>query len=234
MGFAVKCGDCLEIMRKLPDNCIDAIVMDPPYPNVRTTRGNGEQAQKLDSANPLGALGLRGCNWLLRAVAQESMRVVKQSGSLLIFCDCAMVPEMVPLIESSGPFYRNIVVWDKESPGTGTGFRMQHEFIVHFVYGKAQYYNKNTGTVLRSKRIHISKRVHANEKPVDLLESLIRVVVPPRGVVLDPFMGCGATGVACLNLGMSFIGIDLNPLHCATAKSLLSSVPTRSGSSGTM
>ncbi len=109
-------------------------------------------------------------------------------------------------------------MWDKEHFGTGSGFRMQHEFIAHFQYGAAEYYDRSTGTVLRCKRTSKADQIHINQKPIGLLESLIKVVTPPGGIVLDPFMGSGSTGKACLNLGRHFIGSDINPGHCERAK----------------
>ncbi len=68
--------------------------MDPPYPNFRVSRGNSEHAQRLTAENDRGALNLGGLIWLMRAIASESCRIVKDTGALLIFCDCTMLPEL--------------------------------------------------------------------------------------------------------------------------------------------
>lgn len=63
--------------------------------------------------------------------------------------------------------------------------------------------------------------VHPTQKPVDILKPLIEYSCPPGGVVLDPFMGSGSTGVAALQLGRRFIGIELNPEYVALARDRL-------------
>jgi site-specific DNA-methyltransferase (adenine-specific) len=93
----------------------------------------------------------------------------------------------------------------------GSAFRKQHELIAHFTYDRPQYHDHSTGNVIRFKRV--SMREHSNQKPAELLEQLIRVVCPMDGMVLDPFMGIGSTGVACLTTGRKFIGIELNKSH---------------------
>jgi DNA modification methylase len=216
--MCIQCADCLDIIHQIPDHRVDAIIMDPPYSNYRSSRGEGAHAKKLISENPNGALGSAGLAWLMRAIALESCRVVKPSGALLVFCDCAALPGIIPMIEAAGPIYKGIIIWNKEHFGNGVGFRMQHEHIVHFQYGAAKYHNQGTPSVISCTRTKQADQIHINQKPVDLLESLIKVVTPPGGVVLDPFMGSGSTGKACLNLGRHFIGSDINPDHCERAK----------------
>jgi site-specific DNA-methyltransferase (adenine-specific) len=115
------------------------------------------------------------------------------------------------VIESGGPRYQDVIVWDKQHFGMGTAFRKQHELIAHFSYDTPQYHDHTTGNVIPCKRVSI--REHLNQKPVELLERLIRVVCPVGGTVLDPLMGVGSTGVACLTAGRNFIGIELNKHH---------------------
>lgn len=61
-------------------------------------------------------------------------------------------------------------------------------------------------------------RQHPNEKPVGLMEKLITVCSSPGDTVLDPFMGSGTTGVACVKLGRNFIGIEIDPTYFAIAQ----------------
>jgi len=65
---------------------------------------------------------------------------------------------------------------------------------------------RDVGNVLQAKPVRNGE--HPTEKPVELLEKLISVVCPPRGVVLDPFMGSGSAGVAAVNSGRCFIGVE--------------------------
>lgn len=210
-------GDCLEVMRGMADASVTAIVTDPPYcaGSVSEASRTASKGQGLRSKNLRrfgwftgDNMGTAGLVFLLRAVAFEGLRIVRPSGSLLCFCDWRMLSSVQPAMESAGWRYQNLVVWDKGNMGLGRGFRAQHELILHFTAGKPEYYNKGTSNVLTEKRVHTSRKLHQTEKPIALMRRLIRVVCPDGGVVLDPFMGSGSTGVACAAEGVDFIGIE--------------------------
>jgi site-specific DNA-methyltransferase (adenine-specific) len=214
---SVLLGDCLAHMRNIPDASVDAVVMDPPY-----CSGGFSEAGK-SAATSQGVCSERrdevpwfkgdnmttaGLVWLLRAVAFESCRVLRPSGSLMCFMDWRMVPNLVPALESSGLRYQNLVVWDKGAAALGNGFRATHEMIAHFTNGEPAYHSCQHGNVLRHKRIQSGEREHFAQKPVELLRDLLRTVSPPGGTVLDPFAGSGSTLVAAASLGMNAIGFE--------------------------
>jgi len=217
-------------MKSLPDGCVNAIVTDPPYcsggfteTERRSAPGQGLRSETLRdvgwfTGDQMGSVGL---GYLLRAVAFEGIRLLAGGGSMLFFTDWRMLPHLVPAIESSGVRYQNLVVWMKPSAGLGNGFRAQHECILHFTAGRAEYYDKGTGNVLKSKRINADTRRHQTEKPTELLETLIKVVCPPGGVVLDPFGGSGSTAIAAESAGRTAICIERNGSHCETAEQRL-------------
>jgi DNA modification methylase len=210
-------GDCLNAMRALPDGSVDAVVTDPPYcagavSEAQRTRAGG-QGLRSENLKRFGwfvgdNMGTAGLVFLLRSIAVEAVRVVKPSGSLVVFCDWRMVASLQPAVESAGLRFQNLIVWDKEHMGLGTGFRNQHELILHFTNGAPAYHDKATGNVLRCKRVARDEREHQTQKPVELMRRLVRVVAPPDGTVLDPFMGSGTTAVACQQEGRDFIGIE--------------------------
>nr|WP_303652894.1 site-specific DNA-methyltransferase [Paludisphaera mucosa] len=102
--------------------------------------------------------------------------------------------------------------------GTGTSFRLQHEFIVHFVLSSPEFHSNDVPSVLRHPRVAPSRRHHENEKPVELLKQLIGLTSPPDGWVLDPFAGSFNVGFACHDLGRNFVGCDLNLAHVEAAR----------------
>lgn len=167
-------------------------------------------------------MGTTGLVFLLRSVAFEALRVVKPTGALLVFCDWRMLPNLSPAIESSGWRYQNLVVWDKGSMGLGAGFRCQHEIILHFTAGAPEYYDRGTPNVLTFPRVSAKEREHQTQKPVELLQRLLRVVCPPGGLVVDPFAGSGTTGVAALKEGRRFIGIERDDEYVEIARARLS------------
>ncbi|SMO91946.1 DNA methylase [Melghirimyces algeriensis] len=155
--------------------------------------------------------------WLLRSVAVESFRLLKDGGSFCVFTDWRMYPHLAPALESSGFRLQNMIVWNKSQMGLGRGFRPQHEIIIHLVKGKPKFYDNKTGNVITEKRVSPTRRLHQTEKPVQLLAKLIRVITPPGGVVLDPFAGSGSTLVAAKREGFSFVGIERDPEYVEIA-----------------
>lgn len=215
--YRLVLGDALDVLKGLEPGSVDAVVTDPPYcagaiGEAQRTRAPG-QGLRSENIRRFGwfvgdNMGTAGLSFLLRSIATEALRVVRPSGSLLIFCDWRMLPTLAPSIESSGVRYQGLVVWDKGSMGLGTGFRHQHELVLHFTVGSPEYHDLGTSDVLRSKRVVADDREHQTQKPVDLMRSLLRVVTPPEGTILDPFMGSGSTGVACAEEGFRFIGVE--------------------------
>lgn len=135
-----------------------------------------------------------------------------------MFCDWRMLPSLAPAVESGGLRYRNVVVWDKGSPGLGSGFRPEHELIMHYVKGRPRYYERGAANVIRIGRVPPRRRIHPTEKPVDLIRQIIRVVTPEGGTVLDPFAGSGSTLAAAVATGRNAIGIERDPAFCAAAR----------------
>lgn len=219
-------GDALDVMASMPDASIDAVITDPPYCSGSVSEASraGAKGQGLRSENIArfgwfvgDNMGTAGLVFLLRSVAFESIRLLKGSGSMLVFCDWRMVPNLAPAIEGAGLRYQNMVVWDKGHMGMGQGFRAQHEIVLHYTAGSPKYHDLGTANVLKAGRVSVDEREHQTQKPIDLMEKLVRVVSPPDGIVLDPFMGSAATGCAAIKAGRRFVGIERDPEHFETA-----------------
>lgn len=227
MAWRIIKGDALTELRKLDAGSVDALITDPPYcsgsvseASRTAAKGQGLRSENLQRFGWFQGdnMGTAGLAFMLRDLAFESMRVVKPTGSLLVFADWRMVSSIQPAIESAGLRAQNMLVWDKENPGLGTGFRTQHELALHFTYGEPEYHDKSCGNVLRVARVRGDDREHQTQKPTDLLRRLIRVVAPEGGTVLDPFCGSGSTGVACVLEQRNFIGIERASEHVETAE----------------
>lgn len=221
-------GDAVETMERLrrQDRFVDAIITDPPYcsGSVGEAQRTAAKGQGLRSENirRLGwfvgdNMGTAGLIFLLRSMAFHGLEILNPEGSLLVFCDWRMVPNLAPAIESAGLRYQNMVVWDKGHMGMGQGFRAQHEIILHYTAGSPKYHDLGTANVLKAGRVSADEREHQTQKPMDLMEKLMRVVCPVGGTVLDPFMGSGATGCAALKTGRKFIGVERDEDHFAVA-----------------
>jgi site-specific DNA-methyltransferase (adenine-specific) len=214
-------------MRGMADGSVDAVITDPPYcagavSESQRTRAGG-QGLRSENLTRFGwftgdNMGTAGLVWLLRAIAVEAVRVIKPSGSLLVFCDWRMQASLQPAIESAGLRYQNLIVWDKGHMGLGVAFRAQHELVLHFTNGAPAYHARDTGNVIKCSRVTGNNREHQTQKPVELMERLIRVVTPSGGTVLDPFAGSGSTGVACVNTNRHFIGIEREAAYVEIAR----------------
>ena len=74
----------------------------------------------------------------------------------------------------------------------------------------------------RLHREHAERVDHPTQKPLEIIERMVKASCPPGGVVLDPFMGSGTTALAAQRLGRHFTGFELNPAYCATIAERLS------------
>jgi site-specific DNA-methyltransferase (adenine-specific) len=226
-------GDCLEIMGAFGDDTFDALICDPPYCSGGVTEaGKGRATHQGLRSETMRAgrfkwfggdnMTTAGLVFLLRSVAVEALRVVKPSGHLMMFCDWRMVPMLAPALESAGWRLRNIICWNKGHFGCGTGFRPQHEMVLHLTHRAPVFHAANVGNVITSKRVGRGTQIHPTEKPVDVMEQLIRVTTPKGGHVLDPFAGSGATGQAALDHGYRVTLIEREPGYVEAVQQRLS------------
>ena len=209
-------ADCLDVLPTLEG--VDACVTDPPY-----CSGGYLEAQKNTKAQGLrGAtvaaedfewftadnMSTAGLLFLLRAVLRECCKAMNPHRSALIFTDWRMVPNLAPALESSGMRYRNMLIWDKGSSGLGIGFKPAYEVVLEFAKGSPDYQSLCGQNVIRCRRVPHQEKEHGAQKPVEVIEELLAVVSAASWNILDPFMGSGTTGIACIRTGRKFIGIE--------------------------
>ena len=229
MRVNLKCGDCLEIMKDIPDKSIDMILCDLPY---------GTTKNKRDSVIDLNEL------W----TGYE--RIIKDNGAIILF---SQMPFTAELTHSNLKLFKYEWIWEKDN---STGFlnakKMPlkiHENILVF-YKKLPTYNPQMRTGFKPYKCkqgrhstnygayeqgHITESngerypidiiefkkdsgLHPTQKPVALLEYLIKTYTNEGDVVLDNCMGSGSTGVACVNTNRDFIGIEKDEKYFNIAK----------------
>ena len=223
----VETADALELAEHIPDASVDVVAMDPPFcsggyneAEKRRAKGQGLRSETLrkDGWFINDNMGTAGLVWLVRCLAVQSYRILRDGGSLCMFTDWRMVPSLAPAIESSGLRQYGMPIWDKGSFGLGVGFRHQYETILHFVKGTGVFYRKDLGDVLRHPRVSLDEREHQTEKPEGLMADIVTLCAPPGGLGVDFFTGSGPTGAACIRNGIRFVGSEISAANADKAR----------------
>jgi site-specific DNA-methyltransferase (adenine-specific) len=212
-------GDCIEAMATLAEASVDAVLTDPPYSsggrreNSRSLRKSMTRSVEDDDWIRGDAMSTNGFVYLLRLAGIEWRRVLKPGGHVLSFIDWRMAPHLAAALETADLRQHPILVWDKGRLGMGAVFRNQHEFIVHMSSGTpAAPQRRDVANVLRVPPVRDGD--HPTEKPDALLQTLLSVITPPAGLVLDPFAGSGSTLYAARALGHKAIGVEADERYC--------------------
>ena len=152
----------------------------------------------------------------------ELYRVLKQDSHCYIMTNTINLETYLRVSRETGFQLHNVLVWRKNNATPNRWYMKNAEYILFLRKGKAKKINK-----LGSKTVHeinniIGNKNHPTEKPVKLMELYIENSSKVNDIVLDPFMGTGATGVACKNLGRQFIGIEIDNHYYEIAKQRIS------------
>ncbi|MBR9706779.1 site-specific DNA-methyltransferase [Candidatus Pacearchaeota archaeon] len=192
-------GDCQEVMRQMPNNCIDLIITDPPYGD---DTGYGWNNKKIkNNKNPLV-----NCQALV-----ECYRVLRKNATLYNFTNWKHYPFLVEFIMKYTNFkIRHVIVWKKHNFGLGWAFRHQYELILVLEKGKPKYNLKNFSDVQTCSHINHDKENHPHQKPVDLIVKMLEHSSKEGDIVLDPFCGSGSVCMACEQTGRRWIGVELD------------------------
>ncbi len=227
-------GNSLDLLSALPNESVDAIITDPPYSSggLHAAARSLPPSQKYEqSSNILKRADFAGDtldqrSWTLWSSywMEMALEKLKPGGYILSFTDWRQLPATTDALQIAGAIWRGIVTWDKglaaRAPHKGY-FRHQAEFIVWGSKGslpKAEHAGPYPG-VIREPNV-LSEKLHMTGKPIKLMEQLVQIV-PPGGVILDPFMGSGTTGQACKNTGRGFIGIEKDQHYFEVASNRL-------------
>jgi DNA modification methylase len=209
----IICGDCLELMKDIPNNSIDMIITDPPYSTpVITAYGRKKEKN-------YGDLSIQK-NFFLQ-FKNEIERILKDQSAVFIFCDTRSYPILYEV------FYNwqtsQLLIWDKMKIGLGSPFRKQYEFIYFLSpdYGLHFKNGKTYSDILKYKAVPSKKRLIGSQKPLNLIKELIEAFTYKNDLILDPFLGSGTTIVAAKMLKRNYIGIEINEKYCEIARQRL-------------
>jgi len=204
-------GDCLDVLRTLPAGCVDAVVTDPPY-------GVNTKSDGMDKLSPWADL----CNsaYWYAAWIGECRRVLKLTGCLW---SCLNWRSLVTFQKAACDLrwpIESLMVWDKRwiGPGGPKGLRPSYEMVALWAEPNFSIEDRSIPDVQRFKWSSMKPHGHPAEKPEGLMRFCIENGCPEGGIVLDPFAGSGTTGVACVQTGRRFIGVELDAGYFEVAR----------------
>ena len=230
-------GDCLEMMAEIPSGSIDLIVTDPPYNLGLFMKKRGTNLKKLRENHFVGSGwdDLEYEKWitLMERFIQESHRVLKKGGSLIIFMSIIKLEPIINLAQDNKLYYKTVGIWHKTNPmprNMNLHFINSTEAWLYFVNEKKTGTFNNNGKVVHdfietssiSKKEHDTAN-HPTQKPVSLISHFVNLLSNEGETVLDPFMGSGSTGIACIQNGRKFVGIELSKDYFDKTKKRLNS-----------
>ncbi len=209
-------GDCLEVMKNIPDNSVDMILTDPPY-NI--ARKNNFQS--------MGRTGIDFGEWDKNAdiftYINEVYRILDKNGSFIVFNAWKNLGNIAEYAENLGFVTKDMIRLEKSNPmprNRDRRYITDYECAIWFVMPKAKWtFNRQDEKYQRPKFVcSIDKGLHPTQKSLKLMEELLKIHSNKNDLVVDCFMGSGTTGVACKNLNRNFIGIELDEKYFNIAK----------------
>lgn len=218
----IRNENCLDVFKTIPDESIDLIATDPPYPVMaRGSSGNaGGMLQK--QINRDGKVfEFNDIN--VSEYAPEFFRVLKDGSHLYVMTNHINLIEMLNTFTKVGFHFIKSLIWDKGNKIMGQFYMSQFEYILFFRKGFGKKINNcGTSDILSipndKTKAPDGSNYHDTEKPVELFKILIENSTQKGEVVMDPFMGIGACGVACKQICRSFIGCEIDKKYFDVAK----------------
>jgi modification methylase len=242
-------GDCLDIMRAMPDKSVDMVFADPPY-NLQLAgdlhRPDNSRVDGVDDAwdqfESFAAYDAFSNAWM-----KEARRLLKPNGTIWVIGSYHNVFRMGTQLQDLGYWILNDVIWRKSNPMPnfkGRRFTNAHETLIWAAKGANAKYRFNYDSLkvmnddlqMRSdwefplctggERLKDAegKKVHPTQKPEALLARIIHACTVPGDIILDPFFGTGTTGAAAKRLGRNFIGIERDTDYIKAAKSRIAKI----------
>ena len=229
--YAIVDGDSRELIHQIPSGSVDLILTDPPYNLSPYSTGNMNFSWRSEINNDLAEWDTQEfmpVDWLA-----EFKRVLKPTGNIFAFCSYNMLGKWHEAFDPEFDTFQ-FMVWHKTNPVPKirrAGFLNSCELIVcmwnkghtwNFTNQKDMHNFIETPLCMGNERIKDPK--HPTQKPLRVLEHIIKLASNPGDTILDPFMGVGSTGIAALHLERHFIGMEIAPDYFAAARTRLNEV----------
>lgn len=241
--------DCVEALKRLPDESVDLVFADPPY-NLQLGgdlhRPDNSKVDAVDNdwdqIGDFDAYDLFSCAWL-----EEARRVLKPNGALWTIGSYHNIFRVGAFLQDMGFWILNDVIWRKSNPMPnfkGTRFTNAHETLIwagktkeaRVTFNYAAMKALNDGVQMRSDwtlpicagaerlKNRDGKKAHPTQKPESLLHRVLLATTNPGDIVLDPFFGTGTTGAVAKKLGRHFIGIEADSAYVDVATQRIAAI----------
>jgi site-specific DNA-methyltransferase (adenine-specific)/modification methylase len=208
-------GDSRTLIKEIPDNSVDFICTDPPYNLGKYSTGNIELSWREDFNNDVAAWDQETLNPL--EWRDEFLRVLSPKGNIFIFTSYNLLGSWHEVFDPIFDTFQ-FMVWHKTNPAPKfrrAGFLNSCELIIclwnkghTWNFGKQNEMHNFIETPICMGNERLKDPKHPTQKPLKVMRKLIELASLPGDVVLDPFAGVASTGVAALELGRRFIGME--------------------------
>lgn len=211
-------GDCLEVMKDIPNNTMDLVVTDPPY-GICIGKMNYTQSIKggVAKRNDYSSHNVKWDNHPL--TKQQLNEIIRVSKNQIIFGANNFCNILLPS--------RCWIVWDKRVEDKYSNDFADCELAWTSFDKPSRIIRWLWSGMLQGDMKNKEKRFHPTQKPLKVIIELIQKFSNPNDLILDPFLGSGTTAVACKMLNRRFIGIEISPEYCEIARKRLNKVPKR-------
>lgn len=224
--------DCFSALKNIPDHSVDLILTDPPYNIAKYSTGNMKFDWRADINNDLAEWDLKELK--PSDLVSEFKRVLSPKGNIFIFCSYNIIGEYHKAFDPEFDTFQ-FMVWHKTNPVPNfrkSSFLNSCELIVS-CWNKGHTWNFTNQTDMHnfiessicmgSERIKNKegKYLHPTQKPIAVLEKIIKIASKKNDVVLDCFNGVGSTGDAALRNGRRYIGIEIDDVYIQATKQRL-------------
>lgn len=227
--YTVVNGDCMNYLSQIPDHSIDLILTDPPYNIAQYSTGNIDLPGRAALNNDLAEWDLKPIE--PAALMEDFRRIIKPDGNIFVFTSYNLIGKWHEAFDSEFDTFQ-FFVWHKTNPAPKifkNGFLNSCEMIA-CMWDKGHKWNFSSQNEMHNffespicmRPERLSDPKHPAQKPVKLLEHIIKIASNEGDVVFDPFMGVGSTGVAALKNSRKFIGIEIEQEYFAAAERRIS------------
>jgi len=205
--------DCLDTMKRIPDDSIDLILTDPPYGMDYLSSRRKDKFDKIENDISL--------EWV-KPFLEESYRVLKDNSHIYLFCNDYAISDFRKALEETGFTPKRTLVWVKNNHTSGDlegDYANKTEFLLFAHKGRKKLNGGRDTNVLKFDRVAMME--HPTQKPTQMMNYLIEKSTNKGDIIYDPFMGSGTTARACKDLGRKYIGSEISKKYCDIAEKRL-------------